>query len=96
MSRRCPRRCKLEVLYEKLKGKVLQNRWLLCELDQQDLLFSQSHPFGVWVIPSFTGEKRFDFWFINMPNEAIEQFVSSDYFEEILHSDNCDFKGIYF
>lgn len=79
------------------RGRVILNdfRKTLDQLGQQDLLFSQSHPFGIWVVPSFTRENRFDFWFINMPNEAIEQFVSSDYFEEILHSDNCDFKGIY-
>ncbi|MCP4751873.1 MAG: hypothetical protein GY866_13340 [Proteobacteria bacterium] len=66
------------------------------ELGRHGLLFSRAAHRGIWIVPSFTGEHRFDFWFVNMPNQEIERFVGSSHFAGILHSNSCDIDGVYF
>lgn len=80
------------------RGRIQLNDYskTLEELEKEKLLFSKDKNEGLWLLPSFTGTQNFDFWFVNLKPAMIEYFVNSSFFQNILNSDDCDFKGIYF
>ena len=65
------------------------------ELENLDLLYTQTRQRGVYLVPSFGRPNSFDPVLINMELEEIREIISSDLLSSLSDMDQQELKGVY-